>query len=261
MASVPRIEDTVQQAPFIFAATVVKLGAATVPNFQVQAGTVVVKVNQVLRTPQAVGDLSGNQITVQLQGPQVMKAGDEAIFFARGLVYAESIVVQEVAPRQMVIPATKAAQMMRVSAVVERLPDLQVQTHAGEADLVIVGKVTSVSPAPKESGGPITHHDPVWKEAVIQVESVEVGSLSQKTVVFLFPSSEDIKWYRVPKFAVGMEGVFLLHRRQIKELKKEFYVVLDPQDFHPRDRVDAIRTILEKPSAATPKRNPKRRGS
>jgi hypothetical protein len=58
-----------------------------------------------------------------------------------------------------------------------------------------------------------------------------------------------------------MEGVFLLHRRQIKELKKEFYVVLDPQDFHPRDRVDAIRTILEKPSAATPKRNPKRRGS
>jgi hypothetical protein len=256
VASVPKIEDTVQQAPFIFAATVMKVGAATVASFQVQAGTTVVKVNRILRSPAAVGNLVGTQITVQLQGPPTVKAGDEAIFYARGLVFAESIVVQEVAPRQMLSGAVKAAQVARVSKVVDRLPDLQVQTHASEADLVIVGKVISVNLVPAPAPGPITHHDPIWQEAVVAVESVEVGTLTEKTVHFLFPSSQDVKWHRVPKFTVGMEGVFLLHRRQIEELKKEAHVVLDPMDFHPRGRVDSIRRVL----GTTPTRKTKKTG-
>jgi hypothetical protein len=53
-----------------------------------------------------------------------------------------------------------------------------------------------------------------------------------------------------------MEGVFLLHRRQVQELKKEFPVILDPLDFHPRDRIDAIRKVLRQtpvPKAPVPK--------
>ncbi len=256
MASVPTIEETVQQSPFIFAATVVKLGAATVATYAAQADTAVVQVNRILRTPAAVGNLAGTQITVQLQGPQALKVGDEAIFYARGLVFAESIVVQEVAPRQMLPSVVKAAQVERVSKVVDRLPDLQVQTHAREADLVIVGKVISVSLVPDQATRPITHHDPLWQEAVVAVESVEVGTLKQKTVTFLFPSSTDVKWHRVPKFTAGMEGVFLLHRRQVQELKKEFPVILDPLDFHPRDRIDAIRKVIRQtpvPKAPVPK--------
>jgi hypothetical protein len=245
VVSAPRVEDTVQQAPFIFAATVVKLGVATVPNFEVQAGTVVVRVNRVLRTPEVVGNLSGKEITVQLKDPQGVKVGDEAIFFARGLVYAESIAVGEVAPRQTITELGRAEQVARVTDVVGRLPDLQVQAHAVEADLVIVGKVISVRLVTAQTGGPVTHHDPNWQEAVVEVESVEVGSLDQKSVVFLFPSSQDVKWHQVPKFQVGMEGVFLLHRRQIEELKQECNVVLDPLDFQPRSRLEGIRRALK----------------
>jgi hypothetical protein len=256
VASVPRVEDTVQQAPFVFVATVMKLGAATVPNFEVRAGTVVVKVTRVLQTPKVVGDLTGNEITVQLADPQGMKVGDEAIFFARGVVYAESIVVQEVAPRQKITAPSRAAQVAHVTDAVGRLPDLQVQTHAAGVDLVIVGKVISVNLATGKARGPVTHHDPAWQEAVVEVESVEVGTLKQRTVAFLFPSSEDVKWYRAPKFSVGMEGVFLLHRQQVAELNQESYVVLDPLDFHPRGRVEAIRKVLKKsPKPRAPKKN------
>lgn len=245
MVSAAGVVDTVQQAPFIFAATVVKLGAATVPNFEVQAGTAVVKVSQVLRAPEVVGNLSGKEITVQLKDPQGVKVGDEAIFFARGLVYAESIAVQEVAPRQTITGPGRAEQVARATDVVGKLADLQVQAHAADADLVIVGKVISVRLVTAQTGGAITHHDPDWQEAVVEVESVEVGSLDQKTVVFLFPSSDDVKWHQVPKFQVGMEGVFLLHRRQIEELKQERNVVLDPLDFQPRSRVGGIRRALK----------------
>lgn len=261
MASVPKIEDSVQQAPFVVVATVVKMGAATVASFQVQAGTVVAKVSRMLRGPEAVGNLAGTEITIQLSEPLGMKVGDEAIFFARGVVFAESIVVQEVAPRQMITGATKTAQVASVNDAVVKLPDLNVQKHAGEVELVIVGKVVTVNLVEPPTQQPITHHDPFWQEAVVQVESVEVGTLAQKTVTFLFPSSEDVKWHRVPKFKVGMEGVFLLHRHQVKELKKDSLVVLDPLDFHPRARVDAIRKVLQKPSAPTPKKTPKQRGS
>ena len=243
MATAPSVEDTVRQASFVFVGTVARLGATTVRTYAVQPGTAVVKVDRVFRAPEAVGNLSGREITVQLNAPPDVKAGDEAIFFARGVIFAESIVVQEVAPRHKVAAPTRAKQLALVHDVVQRLPDLQVQAHAAESDLVVVGRVTAVRTVPTPPG-PITHHDPDWQEAEVAVESVESGKLDQKTIAFLFPASEDVKWYHAPKLKAGMEGVFLLHKRQVEELKRESHVILDPMDFHPRERVEGIRRTL-----------------
>lgn len=264
MASAPKVEDLVRQAPFVFVGAVVKLQASTVASYSVKAGTAIVKVSRMLRTPEVVGDLSGREITVQLSDPKGAKAGDEAIFYARGIVYAESIVVEEIFPHQKVAPSTKAKSVQQVTEAANKLPDLHVQAHAAEVDLVIVGKVIAIKlvDAPQ---GPITHHDPGWQEATVAVESVEVGRFDQKTIAFLFPSTTDVKWHKAPKFSVGMEGMFLLHRREVAELKREAHVVLDPMDFHPLHRVQAIRKLLRAqvaPKAVPPKpappTNPKR---
>ncbi len=256
MASTPRIEETVQQSPFVFVATVVKLGASTVANFEVQAGTAIVKVTRSVRTPEVIGDLAGRQITVQLAPPLNMKAGDQAIFYARGLVYADSMVVQEVAPRHSVSGTDGAQHLALVTDAVGRLPDLEVRTHSAQADLVVVGQVISVNLVNTLTRLPVSHHDPNWQEAVIQIESVEVGTLNEKTLAILFPASEDVKWYHVPKLKVGMEGVFLLHRRQVPELKQERLVILDRMDFHPRERVAAIRNALQVNAQAVPTKTP-----
>ena len=274
MASTPRIEQTVQQAPFIFVATVVKLSASTVSSFAVQAGTVIVNITRTIRTPEVIGNLAGQQITVQLVPPLNVKVGDQAIFYTRGLVYAASIVVQEVAPRHPATGPAGTQHLALVSNVVGRLPDIQVKAHSAEADLVVVGKITSINLVTPVRPMPITHHLPLWQEAVLQVESVEVGSLDQKTVAFLFPASDDVKWHHTPKFKVGMEGVFLLHRRKIQELDQERLAVVDPMDYHPRERVDAIRKELQvvppvppvappappakAPAGKRPKRGPKK---
>jgi hypothetical protein len=57
----------------------------------------------------------------------------------------------------------------------------------------------------------ISEHDPLWHEAVVNVESVEKGSTRQKQVVVRFPGSNDVRWRNDPKFRPGQQGVFLLN--------------------------------------------------
>jgi len=58
---------------------------------------------------------------------------------------------------------------------------------------------------------PITEHDPQWREAEIEVDEVEKGPRKRRVVV-RFPGSDDVRWYRAPKFQPGQEGVFILQK-------------------------------------------------
>jgi hypothetical protein len=243
MPTMPTVEDVVQRAGFVFVGTVEVFGTATEPDVEIRAGTAVVRVNRVLRVPQSVGDLTGSRITVQLKDPPSVKVGEEAIFYAAGVVYGKSIVVQEVSAPQVVAGAAKAEHVARVTAAVEKLPDLQIQVHAADADLVIVGRITEIRPVASAMVLPVTHHDPLWHEAVVQVESVEAGTLPQKTISILFSASYDVAWHKAPKLQVGQEGAFFLHKQEVN--KKEAYVVLHPLDFHPRGKVERIRALLK----------------
>jgi hypothetical protein len=81
------------------------------------------------------------------------------------------------------------------------------------ADMIVTGRVESIqaatlTPTPRHR---ITEHDANWQEAVITVDSMLKGPTSARVVV-RFPASLDIAWHRLPKFAVGQAGTFLLHR-------------------------------------------------
>ncbi len=113
-----------------------------------------------------------------------------------------------------------------------------------DAELVVVGTVSIVSLVPRGTGAPITQHDPIWKRAVIEVEAVEKGTLPGKTIEVLFPSSTDVKWYRVPKFYEGQQGIWILRRTEVAGLKITAFTALHPEDVQPKERVAAIRTLL-----------------
>jgi hypothetical protein len=55
-----------------------------------------------------------------------------------------------------------------------------------------------------------------------------------------------VRWRQVPKFSVGQEGVFILQRHRIKELKTPGYLALDPLDFQPKPRRDHIRALIQR---------------
>jgi hypothetical protein len=67
-----------------------------------------------------------------------------------------------------------------------------------------------------------------------------------KQLILFFPASRDVRWRQVPKFSVGQEGVFILQRHQIKELKTPGYVALDPLDYHAKPRRDHIRALIQR---------------
>jgi len=119
---------------------------------------------------------------------------------------------------------------------------------------VVSGKVISIRIPPEANAArkrttktpsPITEHDPVWREAVIQVKDVLKGEKKAKQVTVRFPDSSDVMFHGVPRFEPGQEGYFMLHKgeatkttggRAQKSKSADTYFALDAQDFQPFEK-------------------------
>jgi hypothetical protein len=244
MTSSPQIDTLADQSKIVFIGTVQRLAASTVPTHPATSHSVVVKVNRTIQVPPALGDLTGQNITVELTAAPGLRPGQQAIFFANGLIYANSLVVQETGRLQPAPgPAARQAQIADINRAYQTIPDRHIKRRLGTADVVITGKVISTRKAPV-APGPISEHDPDWREAVIDVESVDSGP-PMKQVVLYFPASRDIRWRQAPKFAVGDEGVWILHQQALKELPNPGYTALSPLDFHPKARRSYIHALIQ----------------
>jgi hypothetical protein len=238
------IEDLVHRSQFVFSGLVQKIKATTVPGIQVNDRTAVVKIEEVLHAPGVLAGYSGHEITVQLRQPA--RAGERAIFFTTPRVYAKSVVVDEVERVQTDKDASALREnTTQVKQAVAKLPDRHVQRRSSDADLVVVGKVSSVTPVRSRQPYPITRHDPEWHEARIEVERVERGRLPAEQLVVLFPQSTDVMWKASPKFQTGQEGIWILHKQEVKALRRSYYLALDSGDFHPRDQQSRIHELLK----------------
>lgn len=246
MATEVNIDDLVERSTITFLGTVQRLGASTVPTFSVSSHTVVVRVNRMLKEYSAVGDLTGKNITVELTQAPGMRVGQQAIFFTTGMVYADSIVVEEVgrldAARN---PSARQEQITEVLVSQRRGPDRHIERRLRSADVVITGKVVSIRKPPLAPNRRISEHDPDWRQAVIEVEAVDSGPPA-KQVLLLFPASRDVRWRNAPKFSVGQEGTWILHQHQFPELRTPGYVALDPLDFHPKAQRNHVRALMQR---------------
>jgi hypothetical protein len=245
MANGPQISDLADRSKIVFIGTVQRLAATTVPSHLVTSHTVIVNVNRVFRAPQAVGNLAGARITVELTGGPGVRTGERAIFFSNPLIYAVSMVVEETG--RVALPADQAARQARIAEVVDaiqRQPDREIWNRAATADAVVTGKVVSVQKVPRPPNQPLGEHDADWRQAVVEVQSVESG-LPVKQVVVLFPGSDDVRWYGAPKFRVGQEGVWILHQNTFQDLPTPGYTALHPSDFHRKPQLNKIRAIIQ----------------
>jgi hypothetical protein len=239
-----QIEELVHRSQFVFRGVVQRLNTTTVPGIPVNARTAVVRIEEVLHAPGVLSGHAGQEITVQLSRPA--KTGERGIFFTLPRVYAKSVAVDEVERLQAGSDQrTLREGATQVKDAVAKIPDRHVQRRSSDADLVVVGKVASITSLRARQQYARTRHDPDWQEASIAVQAVEKGSLRGKSVVVLFPQSRDVMWYPSPKFSVGQEGVWILHRQPIKGLNAQYYLALDPGDFHPKDQQSRIRKLLK----------------
>jgi hypothetical protein len=244
-------DDAVRESDLIFNGTVEELGASTVAAFEAAPNTAVVRVDDVIRSSPALAQVAGQRITVELQDPGSVTAGQQYTFYATVLLFGESIAVREVAH-----DAVQAAEALgdRVQNAVASAEDQALRERAERAELVVRGRVSHVRPsasagAESLSTGPVSEHDPQWWEAVIDVDEVVKGDVAPGPTVVVFPFSTDIMWVNAPKFQTGQEGVWLLHTEQVPPAVTEqftsVYTALDPTDFQPGDRAERVQRLLE----------------
>lgn len=272
MAANPRRSAEAERPSFVFNGTIKKLGSATMKDVPVDERTAIVTVDQIIEAPPDLAGYSGQDITVQLGGRQKVTVGQPMTFHATGWMYGDSVAVRSL--KQEPVTGTGAAQLGAGGDPAERRAQREKREHFDVADLVVSGKVVAVrlpggaGPGRKraraEAPGPISEHDPKWREAVIDVDGVHKGALKKKQVVVRFPASSDVLWHAAPKFHAGQEGYFMLHRVKsekstAKGPKKQkgmvriagavgSYQTLDSADFQAASEPGGIKTILESES-------------
>jgi hypothetical protein len=251
-----------QEARFVFKGTVQKLKAATMGGIPVDDRTAVVRVDEVIHAPEVLSHYAGQDITVMLAGKKKFKKGQQAVFYANGLVFGESVAVQALDHHD--VGKTPAAMAVAGGDPVKNLAVRDIQARLTSADVILSGRVTSVrvpsdTVAAKSAGlaahtvtGPISEHDPVWRIGEIQVDQVHQGAHKGKTAEVRFPNSQDVMWHDAPKFHPGQEGFFILHKSEkVKVAAKSAptkdageYVAFHPVDFQPFDEPGGIRNLI-----------------
>jgi hypothetical protein len=180
---------------------------------------------------------------------------------------AQSLAVRSIGHRPITgVPRSLAGP---TATPTQQLASRDLQSRLSEAELVVTGRVASVqAPVPPTTpvaltaaegqlgGVPrVNEHDPIWREAVIEVNSVEKGAQNPKQVAVLFPASDDVLWHDVPKLEPGHEGVFILHRPAESaaaaaagfavEADRPIYTVANPLDVRPSDQLGHVKQLIE----------------
>jgi hypothetical protein len=251
---------------FVFKGTVKKIGSATMKQVPISDHTAIVRVEQVLEAPKSFAHYEGQDITVELAGRKTVKAGDEFVFRANSWIFGDSVAVRSVTQERV----TKGHEtvLKRGGDPTEHFKTRQLQEDLDDADLIVSGTVTAVTVPPQAehvraldappAGGPVSEHDPKWRQAVVQVDETQKGSHDSRQVTVLFPASTDVRWYKAPKFQAGQKGVFVLHKTKIKteehhELRGlapeegaevEVYTALHPADVQPLKQQAAIKAMI-----------------
>ncbi len=245
------MDDLVARAPFVFRGTVESIGTVTTATVAATESSATVRVNAVIRAPQALRRFAGQLITVELTSTEGIEIGVRYVFFARPKIFADTLVVTEIGRQS---ETGVAAEEGGLQDSLTRLATAALTNRLQQAEAVVTGRVAVVRPsqlvaATPELQRPISEHDPQWSEAVVEVNSVISGTVSASgPITILFPASIDVAWYQAPKYAAGQEGVFLLHSDQVPAAAAEVtgptFTTLHPQDFHPAEVEARIRALV-----------------
>jgi hypothetical protein len=245
-------------APFVFLGTVRRPGGSNVEALDVEAEpTAIVRVDEVISAPEAVGDLAGREITLRLSEAGDLSRGSRHMFMATSLHFGDEIAVAEIAR----MPHRRAAEAELRRAVLEeklREQDRALGERLRRAALVIYGRVEEIEPVVTESTGvaePLGEAAPGWRAAVLLVwRALKGRPVEEPRVVFPFPRTQ--KWSEVPLFVEGQEGVWVLQsapdqtlaggRVRVPSVPRGF-TALDPLDFHAPGLLSRIELLLSSP--------------
>jgi hypothetical protein len=205
----------------VFVGTVETTQAVALQNLKASPNTSVVVVEKVLRKPDAITLVPGDEVTVLTDGNSNPLKGARALFYADGWIFGEGLAVKVRSwePASAPVVAASSGEDVKMATHMQALADQDTQALLADTDVVVVGRVKRIQ-APSVAGlvparPVVSEHDPEWKEAVVEVQSALKGAAGVSEIVVRFPASMDVAWAGYPKFQEGQEGTFLLQRDRI----------------------------------------------
>jgi hypothetical protein len=252
--------DRLKQSSIAFVGTVSQVAATSFTGVPKSAQTIVVRVDSVLKKPQAVSLKKGDTVTVEVKDPAAFHEGTQATFYTEGWIFGSGVAVKELghaAPSEGTSGAADTG-----AKTVEQAPsgisDQDLQRLLATCDYVVIGRITEVHPwvIPK-SAAPryrTSEHSANWHEAVLQVQSVLKGpKLKKNKMIVRFPESRDVAWASAPKFQPGQQGIFILRKDEVSGApegssggyKGDVYTCLKPGDWLPMTEEARVRSLLK----------------
>jgi hypothetical protein len=236
------VDQLIRQSTFIFVGTVEKLNATTMKSVKASDTTAVVRLDKLIEAPGAPPDLAGKSITVQLRQPGSPRVGQQATFFTKGWLLGNSMAVIEIG--HSLEPQGAQSVQKQVSTVHQQMADEKLQSEMATAVAIVSGTVRAVHPAKIAHIG--SEHDPDWYQAEIAVAATQKGKVANDTVTVLFPHSDDVMWHNSPKFKEGEQGIWLLHRNQVRlPGVEDQYTALRPLDFQQQSQMERVQRLLK----------------
>ena len=251
----------VKQSSITFVGTVSQVAATSFTGVPKSAQTIVVRVDSVLKKPQAVSLKKGDNVTVEVKDPAAFHEGTQATFYTEGWIFGSGVAVKElghdIPPSGGTSGAAETGEKT-VGQVQSEISDQDLQRLLATCDYVVIGRITAVhqSVIPK-SAAPryrTSEHSANWHEAVLQVQSVLKGpKLKRNKMVVRFPLSRDVAWASALKFEPGQQGIFILKKDQVSGAptassggyKGDVYTCLKPGDWLPMTEEARVRSLLK----------------
>jgi len=251
----------VKQSSITFVGTVSQVAATSFTGVPKSAQTIVVRVDSVLKKPQAVSLKKGDNVTVEVKDPAAFHEGTQATFYTEGWIFGSGVAVKELGHDIPPSGGTSAAAETgerTVGQVQSEISDQDLQRLLATCDYVVIGRITDVHAwAIPKSAAPryrTSEHSANWHEAVLQVQSVLKGpKLKRNKMIVRFPQSRDVAWASAPKFEPGQQGIFILKKDQVSGAptassggyKGDVYTCLKPGDWLPMTEEARVRSLLK----------------
>jgi hypothetical protein len=251
----PKLLQAARTAPFVFFATVRRPGGSQVEMLESdEYPTAIVRVDEVISAPEAVGDITGRNVTVRLSDSRKLRRGSRHLFLATSLQFGEEIVVAELG---RVPHRRQVEQRLRRAVLDEKLGqfDEAMEERLRLAVTIVYGVVQRVEPVTPDAAGPpetLGEAAPGFRAAVLKVWRTLKGRPDEEPrVVFPFPRTQ--KWSEVPLFVEGEEGVWILQATRGQTLGAgkvkvpdvpNGFTALDPLDFHTPGLLGRIEVLL-----------------
>jgi hypothetical protein len=247
-AAMASAQDLMYQSGFVFEGTVEQLGASTSSGYPATAETAIVRVNRLVKSTPALSGFQGQLVTVHLQAPVSLQAGQQATFFTHGIHYGDGLVVNELG---IIQPQPAAAPAPDLATVLQSSIDAEMTHRLAQADLVVSGVASAprrMTPPPTLTGAAparrVSEHDPDWWVVTITIDAVEKGVHTAKTKDVLFANSTDVTWARSPKVKQGDRGVWLMHLTDVYGRPVPAHAATHPLDYRPADDVARVRRLV-----------------